>query len=357
MLDVRRSTALAIMTAVIAAFMGAGFAWVLYEQVGPAQRVIEVATTTQPSHSGAAPLTVADLAESASHSCVEVITGPVSESGVEDGSAPVATGFVVGSPGVVVTTSFALKGATSLELATPDGHLYPALVVGSDVGEGLVVLKAVGNMQVPPLSLASSAPVPGDVEVAVGLPPIGSLTVVSGTVSAVGSGAGVVLPSGVVDTVTSAAILNAATGPGLVGGPVVNAEGQVVGVAAGAGTQGGVVSLDYSTIQALVSAAEGGAAAVGATFGAESVFITPATAAALGTRSGALITSVSPGGAAAAAGLQAGDVVVSVGGVPITANRLFDPQAFQIPASETVQLSVLRGKEQFNVSITAGESG
>ncbi len=356
MLDVRRSTALAIMTAVIAAFMGAGFAWVLYEQVGPAQRVIEVATTTQPAHAGGAPLTIADLAATASHSCVEVITGPVTESGIVSGSAPVATGFVVGGTGLVVTSSFALDGATELHLATQAGKLYPALVVGSDVPQGLVLLKVVGSMQVPALTLSDTAPSPGDVEVAVGLPPIGSLTVVSGTVSAVGNEARVLLGSGGVATVTSAAVLNAAPAPGLVGGPIVNSSGEVVGVAGGAGAAGGVVSLDFSALQALVLEATGGGATSGSTFDANSVFLSPATAAALGTQSGALITSVAPGGAAAAAGLKVGDVVISVNGSPVTPDHLFDPQAFQIPAGQTVSLQVLRGKAQITVSITAAES-
>jgi S1-C subfamily serine protease len=73
-----------------------------------------------------------------------------------------------------------------------------------------------------------------------------------------------------------------------------------------------------------------------------------------GTTSGALIASVDAGGPAAAAGLQAGDVVTSVNGIAIDATHAFDPASLGLSPGDTAEVTVVRGTTTGTITVQVG---
>ena len=90
------------------------------------------------------------------------------------------------------------------------------------------------------------------------------------------------------------------------------------------------------------------------TFGVVSSYLDPARAAAAGTIPGALINSVDAGGPAAAAGLQAGDIVTSVNGIAMDATHPFDPASLGLSPGDTAEVTVVRGTTTQTIAVQVG---
>jgi S1-C subfamily serine protease len=347
--------AVVVLAACLGLVGGAAAAWGIYQHYGPVERII---TTQAPSSSGgrSPAATVGTIATTAAPSVVKVVTQPVTPAELLAQPAGFAAGFVATSDGLIVTSAHAVEGATQLRIATADGHIFDAVVAGSDVAHGIAVLRAIGASDLPALGFSSRPVRPGDLAVAAGAPPFGSVSVISGTVSSVGRsltlpGASGQTASEVLDAIT----LDATPDPQDDGGPLLDAAGQVVGVVvsvpAAAGLSG-VVALSGRDAAALVDRLSHGGSSLRPTFGVVAVLLDPATAAAAGLPPGALIRSVTPGGPAARAGLLKGDVITAVNGVGITADQPLDPAALGLEAGQTVTLSVTRGRQQLQAALT-----
>jgi S1-C subfamily serine protease len=351
-LDRRSLLAAVVLSASLGLVGGAAAAWAIYQHYGPAERII----TQVPSNSGggghSAGASVGSIADTAAPSVVKVLTRPVAPADLLANPSGFATGFVATSDGLVVTSAHALQGATQLRLATSDGHVYDAVVAGADVAHGIAVLRAVGASDLVPLSFATGPARPGDLAVAVGAPPLGGMSVISGTVSSVGRSITVSAGSSeVVDAMT----VDATPDPRDDGCPLLDAAGQVVGVVvsvSGDPSLSGMVALSGRDASALIDRLSHGGSSQRPTFGVVAVLLDRATAAAAGLSSGALLRSVVAGGPADKAGLLAGDVVTAVNGVPIDATHPLDPAALGLESGQAVSLSVTRGKQQLQVSLT-----
>jgi len=333
---------------------GAAAAWGIYQHYGPVERII----TTQAPSSGsnqAPPATVGTIATAAAPSVVKVITRPVTPADLLAQPKGFAVGFVASSDGLIVTSAHAVEGATQLRVATADGHAYDAVVAGSDVAHGIAVLRAIGAGNLPTLNFAADGVRPGDLAVAAGAPPFGSVSVVSGPVSSVGRSLG--LPgSGQTSTqVLDAITVDATPDPLDDGGPLLDAAGQVIGVVVAVSQDAslsGVIALSGRGAAALVDRLSHGGSSLRPTFGVVAVLLDPATAAAAGLPQGALIRSVVPGGPGDKAGLLTGDVVTAVNGVSVDSDHPLDPAALGLESGQTVTLSVTRGKQQLQASLT-----
>ena len=338
---------------------GAAAAWGIYQHYGPVERIV----TQQPSTaagSGAAPASVGAIVTAATPSVVKVLTQPVAPADLLAQPKGFACGFVASSDGLIVTSAHALQGATQLRVALADGHVFPAVVVGADVAHGIAVLRAVGAADLPALSFAAAAARPGDVAIAVVAPPFGGVGVTSGTVSSAGRGisvptGGSAAPLDVLGAIT----VDATPDPRDDGGPLLNDAGQVVGVVvtvSGDPSLAGVVALSGRDAAALVDRLSHGGSSQRPSFGVVAVLLDPATAAAAGLPAGALLRSVTPGGAAERAGLLKGDVVTAVNGIAVNADHPFDPVARGLESGQTVSLSVTRDGQQIQASITVVDS-
>jgi serine protease Do len=347
-----RLIAVVVLSAVIGLVGGGLAAWGIYARFGPVERVITQTIVGGGQNSNGA-LTAGSIAQSKSVSVVEVLTKPVTPGSLLTGPTGIVDGFVVSADGLVVSSIHAIQGAATLRIATAAGDSYPATIVRADPTHGVVLLQAVGAHGLTPLTFATVTPRIGDLAIAVAHTPFAPVTLGTGTVSSVGIT--VTLLDGepaLRDVLTVDAPPDARED----GAPLLDGNGDVIGVVVDAGTAApGVVALSMTAASALVAAVTGtGGNAPVPTLGADSEIVDPATAAAAGVPVGALILSVTAGGPAAVAGLVPGDVITSVGSTSLDVDHPFDPTVLGLAPDQQVTLSVFRDGATRSVDLTVG---
>jgi putative serine protease PepD len=256
------------------------------------------------------------------------------------------------------------QGTGTVQVRTADGTLYDASVVGTDPSADLAVVKLEGAGGLTPATFADSDKVQvGDVAVAIGAPLGLSNTVTDGIVSA--TDRAVATGSTQNDsTVIDALQTDAAINPGNSGGALVNGAGQVIGIntaiaslasgAPGSSGQSGNIGVGFAIPSDTAER-----------IGQEIIETGSATHAVLGVSArtesdngnaevgaGALIVQVDPNGAAAAAGLRAGDVVTAVGDRPVTTSTELTAAVRSRPPGDQVALTVRRDGSTTTVDVT-----
>ena len=227
----------------------------------------------------------------------------------------IGSGFVVSADGYVITNDHVVEGAgNAVSVSFSDGSTVKASVVGRDAESDIAVLK-VARPDVVPVAIGNSDSIAvGDPVLAFGSPLALVNTVTAGIVSAVDRTIEAGEPGGT--TRYYAAIqTDAAVNQGNSGGPLVNAAGQVIGVnsvirsvggtEAEAGNIGLAFAIPINQAKRVAGDIIDHGKARRTVIGAE---VTTANT----SGSGARLRSVEPAGPAAAAGLQAGDVVTKV---------------------------------------------
>ena len=347
-----RLIAAVVLSAVIGLVGGGLAAWGIYARFGPVERVTQQTIVGGSGGSGGG-LTAGSIAQAKSASVVEVVTQPVNPGSLLSGSTGIVDGFVVSASGLVVSSIHAIHGAATLRIATADGHGYPATIVRADPTHGVVLLQAVGAQGLTPLTFATVTPRVGDLAIAVGHTPFSPVTLSTGTVSSVGITISLPDTEPILHDVLT---VDATPDPRQDGAPLLDGNGNVIGVVVNAGNAApGVVALSMTSAASLVVAATGGgpSAAVPA-LGVQSQTIDPATAAAAGAPVGSLILSVTAGGPAAAAGLLPGDVVTAVGSTRLDADHPFDPTVLGLAPGQQVALTVYRNGASRTIELTVG---
>jgi S1-C subfamily serine protease len=242
-------------------------------------------------------------------------------------SRGVGTGFVIRSDGVVVTNYHVVEGAQRITVITqgPDVQRYSARVIGGDANADLAVLK-IPAQDLPTVPLGNSSDLQlGQRVVAIGyaLALAGGPTVTSGIVSALGRT--ITVPDANFAprhrrTYSNAIQTDAAINPGNSGGPLVNLNGEVVGIdTAGAGAAnaeniGFAIAIDAA--RPIIENAVANPDAPVAFLGVSTQDVTEGLAFqfSLPVHHGAYVADVAPGGPAEAAGIKGGDVIVAFDG-------------------------------------------
>jgi S1-C subfamily serine protease len=233
------------------------------------------------------------------------------------------TGMVLTSSGTVLTNNHVIRGATDIRVVVPKtGRSFAAHVVGYDVADDVAVLQASGASNLKTIPMGSSDGVaPGDPVEALGnAGGTGALRPASGTVTGLGRAITVSDDQGGSESLSGLIQTNAAVQPGDSGGPLLNADGQVIGMDTAA---------SVSNVSAEASSNEGYAIPIDkATSIADQIIRGDASdtihvgdTAFLGVEvgensyggPGAVVTSVVPGSPAEAAGLTSGDLITAVG--------------------------------------------
>jgi putative serine protease PepD len=154
---------------------------------------------------------------------------------------------------------------------------------------------------------------------------------------------------------------DAAINPGNSGGALVDSDGKLIGVnvailsAGGATAEAGNIGVGFAVPSNLAKRIASEIIENGsATHGLLGATVTSAESDAESDRVGALISEVSPDGAAAAAGLQAGDIVTEFNGVPITDQTDLTAQVRALPGGAQAGLTFLRDGESQTVDVTLG---
>jgi 2-alkenal reductase len=286
------------------------------------------------------------------------------------------SGFVYSQDGYIVTNHHVVNGARSIEIVFTNGDRVEAELVGADTDGDLAVLK-VDNLpeDATPLSLASPETIQvGQFVVAIGNPFGEQGSMSFGIISALGRS----LPSqrtlstGSTYSLPEVIQTDAPINPGNSGGPLLNLDGQVVGItsaiASDTGTNSGVgFAIPVQAIQAivpdLIATGEHMYPYIGAGF-ANEISLDEQRAFGLTQSKGAYVLNVTLGGPADEAGLipanpnsgQGGDLIVAIDGVPVAdfddLNRYL---VFSTTVGQRIELTVLRGGHERTVMLTLGE--
>jgi S1-C subfamily serine protease len=149
--------------------------------------------------------------------------------------------------------------------------------------------------------------------------------------------------------------VDAVPDPAADGAPLLDSSGRVIGVVVASPSTGppGLLALSGRAASDLVSRlGRGGRRAID--LGIETVILDPASAAAVGTRPGALVRAVTPGGPGESAGLLVGDVITAIGGSPVDADHPLTATAFGLVSGQRVTMTVVRGTDERSVVLTVG---
>ena len=248
-------------------------------------------------------------------------------------AAAAGTGIVLTSSGEVLTNNHVIRGATSVEVVVPGtGHEYSAKVVGYDVSADVALLQLSGASNLKTASLADSSKVTtGQAVTAVGnAGGTGTLATAAGKVTGLGRSITVGDDQGGSERLSGLIETDAALQPGDSGGPLLNANGKVIGLDTAASTSFGfrvAAASDSYAIPINTATAIAGQIESGKASSAVHIGLTPflgvqiATTVANGgfgyggtARAGGLIAGVVTGGPAASAGLTAGDLITATNG-------------------------------------------
>ena len=231
------------------------------------------------------------------------------------------SGVVISPDGLVLTNSHVVQGATTVRLALADTRTVKARVLGDDPHTDLALLRVVDDVSLPAARLGDSKGLRrGQLVVAIGNPLGFESTVTAGVVSALGRSLRAQTGRMIDDVVQTDAALN----PGNSGGPLVSSRGDVIGIntAVIAGAQGICFAVASNTASHVVSEIVRHGRVRRAFIGVagQTVPLPRRLALALGLAQprGVAITSLESDGPAAKAGLQPGNIVVTLDGAPVT---------------------------------------
>jgi putative serine protease PepD len=264
------------------------------------------------------------------------------------GQAAEGSGFVLDAKGHIATNQHVVDGARSIRVSFADGRTAPATVVGTDASSDVAVVKVdVPAAALHPLTLADSAAVQiGDGVVAIGSPFGLAGTLTTGVVSALHRT--IRSPNGF--TISGAIQTDAAINHGNSGGPLLDAQGRVVGVNAqiesdSGGSDGVGFAIPSTTVRRVAGQLIADGRVTHAYLG---VGLADAGA------GGARVDSVRSGAPAAGAGLRTGDVVTAIDGRAVRSADTLVAAVDEHRPGEKVTLQVRRDGAARDVGVTLG---
>jgi S1-C subfamily serine protease len=287
-----------------------------------------------------------------------------------------ASGFVIDKAGHIVTNFHVVQGASLIQVSFSNNERFKAKVVGVDPSTDVAVLKVnVKSRALKTLTLGNSDGVRvGDQVIAIGNPFGLDRSVTAGIVSAMQRR--IESPNNL--SIAHVIQTDAALNHGNSGGPLLNAQGEVIGVNAqietGGQTQGNVgigFAIPINTVRDVVAELIKHGKVQHPFLGIEGKTLTPDIARLfhLPVQSGVLVASVRPNTGAAKAGLKAatnqvtvageswpagGDVIVKLNGQAVpTIERLIDLISAKKPGDK-IDLEVIRGTSRVLLSVTLG---
>lgn len=264
------------------------------------------------------------------------------------------SGFFISPDGYILTNNHVVDHAKRVEIKTTDGKSFHAKVVGTDSKTDLAVLKVDAPTPMTYVPFAANAPRVGDWVLAMGNPYGLGGTVTAGIVSASGRDIG----AGPYDDYLQ---IDAPVNKGNSGGPSFNLKGEVVGIntaiySPSGGSIGIAFDIPAATAKAVAEQLETKGVVTRGWIGVAVQPVTSDIAQSVGLKEakGALIDSVQKDGPAAKAGLENGDVILSLDGGDVKDARDLARKIATLAPGNTVKLQVMRHGAKELVSLTAG---
>ncbi|HEX5775228.1 MAG TPA: Do family serine endopeptidase [Caulobacteraceae bacterium] len=263
------------------------------------------------------------------------------------------SGFFISPDGYVVTNNHVVENAEKITVTLKDGKEVQADVIGRDEGTDLAVLKVRGGGRFPFVNFENSAtPRVGDWVITVGNPFGLGGTATAGIISSYGRDIG--------DTFVDYIQIDAPINRGNSGGPTFDIYGRVIGVnTAIFSPSGGSVGIGFAipadVADRITKQLISGGKIVRGYIGATIQNFTDEMAEAQGlNQKGAIVSDLVPGGPAERAGLQTGDVVVGINGVPVTSSSELTRNVALAQAGDVLRLDVIRDGKRQRIDIRSG---
>jgi serine protease Do len=281
------------------------------------------------------------------------------------------SGFIVDPSGYIITNNHVIDKADKIyvRLSTdpnngPDSEGRLAKVIGTDKDTDIAVIKIDDDKPLPTVKLGNSdGSQVGDWVLAIGSPFGLSQTVSAGIVSAKNRSIDEPTPSGISQSQFQKFIqTDAAINPGNSGGPLVDMSGQVIGMntaiyTQSMGSQGVGFAMPSSIIANVYNMLIGPEhkvvrGSIGISFQSS---LSSAVGRMYGFKNGVIVSTITPSGGAAKAGIQPGDVIVTIDGRPIKDgdDLVADISARKVGSS--VKLGYLREGKQTTANVVIGD--
>ena len=281
---------------------------------------------------------------------------PFSEQQQPRRSVGSGTGFIVDKNGYIMTNLHVVDSATSIKVKMHgDQTEYKARLIGSDVETDVAVIKIDAGKPLPAVRIANSDSVQvGDWAIAIGAPFGLEASVTAGIVSATGRD---ISPQQFQRFIQTDAAIN----PGNSGGPLVNINGEVIGIntmiATSSGGYQGIgfalpVNMAAKVYNQVILTGRVSRGSIGVSFPKE---MKPEALKALGFSNGVVVTEVTPGGPAEKAGLQEDDVLLSLNGKPIKDGDDHVARISDMPAGAEVTLGLDRSGKRIEKKVAVAD--
>jgi serine protease Do len=263
------------------------------------------------------------------------------------------TGFVISSDGYIVTNNHVVEDVDDIKVAFLDGTELKAEIVGRDPKTDIALIRVKADKPLPSLPLGDSDKIrPGDWVVAIGNPYGLGHTVTAGIVSAKGRNIG----QGPYDDFIQT---DAAINPGNSGGPLINMDGEVVGINTAINPRANTIgfSVAINGAKAILPQLKSTGKVTRGWLGVVIQPITPELAESfkLDDKSGALVSKVDPKGPAATAGIQRGDVIVQFDGKPVKRMEELPRLVASTPIGQEAEVVLKRDGKEKTFQVKVGE--
>jgi len=268
------------------------------------------------------------------------------------------SGVIASSEGYILTNNHVVQAGDEIAVALPDGRRVPARLVGADPDTDLAVLK-VDLQNLPAITFGRSETLRvGDVVLAIGNPFDVGQTVTMGIVSALGrTNLGI-------NTLENFIQTDAAINQGNSGGALVDSNGLLIGINSAIYSpprSGGSVGIGFAIPTSIVIHVMDQIVHTGRVhhgfFGIEPFDITPEMVEAMQLKrnEGVVVNGVLRNAPAGRAGMEPGDILLSINGSAVTDSRGMLNQIAQLEPGSNAAVRVLREAKEIDLSITVGE--
>jgi serine protease Do len=262
------------------------------------------------------------------------------------------SGVILAADGVILTNNHVIDHALTINVKTKDGRIFPAKLLGRDPGTDLAVVK-IDATGLPAAKFADSdAAKVGEWVVAVGSPLGLGYTVTTGVLSAKGRG-GLGM-----NTIEDYLQTDASINPGNSGGPLVDLEGNVLGINTMVARASGIgFAVPSSIAKRVAEQIQKKGRVERAWLGVGIQDLTPELASAMKVdpRAGVIVNSITDGGPAQKANMKPGDIIAGVAGKKVTDGHELVREVIAHDVGTNVQLEIIRDGKRYgtNMQLTA----
>ncbi len=273
------------------------------------------------------------------------------------------SGFIINKDGDIITNAHVVDGANKVSVILKDGRKLEGKVLGSDPLTDIAVVK-VTDQNLPTVTLGTSNNLqPGEWAIAIGNPLGLDNTVTAGIISALGRNSTEIGVDKRVKFIQTDAAIN----PGNSGGPLLNQQGEVIGVntAIIQGAQGLGFSIPIETAQRIARQIIDKGSVKRAYLGIQMVTLDPTVKQDINNDpnaginvtedKGVLVTRVVPRSPAATAGIRAGDVIIRMDGTNIASADLVQQLVETRAVGDRLQVEIRRNGQGLTIPVQTGD--